>query len=341
MNDAGGQPADAATGGPATAELGVAQGPFAGNPIGSLPDDQSAQQQPADSVTRAGASPPDLPRADSSVGPPPTIHSSGTGPGPLQSVNPSNVTSGPLPRAATPAPGVTAPQPARSGRRVRISVSDQPGTYGTTPPPVSPPYSPSAAPTTGMAVRSMGGGQQPGPTPYVGAPRAGNQDRGYPRPTVATDGRTGQAVTTRATAGAYAAQGAYAGGQPTAMASVAGGQAGRLLGAPAFGGTPLGAAVRPTASTGRGGTASLRVGRPSVAASASSAAASGRGNADDLRSQAQRAWSSGRKGDARALYRGAIEGYRSEANQNPGRAGTSQSSIESCRRALDAMDASQ
>ncbi len=74
---------------------------------------------------------------------------------------------------------------------------------------------------------------------------------------------------------------------------------------------------------------------------ASSAGSGSSGQAVGLRSRAQQAHSTGRLDDARALYRSAIQNYRADGARNPGRAAANSSAIESCQRALEAIDAAQ
>jgi hypothetical protein len=58
-----------------------------------------------------------------------------------------------------------------------------------------------------------------------------------------------------------------------------------------------------------------------------------------MRARAQDALASGRSSEARSLFSAAIAGYQAESGANPGRAGVNRSAIESCKRALDSLDA--
>jgi hypothetical protein len=324
--------------GPNMAEVGPGEGPLAGRPIGEFPQDQSDQQRAAGGqATTAGSGPPDIPRADVAVEPPPALRSN-SGTSPLQPVGPSPVRPGPLPAPGTPtrtdngAPSQTM----RPAGRVRISVADQPGNYGP-----APGYAPAPGPgPAGKPGGYVGGPRQAGSSAstggsaLVGGPRGGGAYSGnFPRATVAGPGST-PARASRAMSGGWVG-GGNAGGPRSVTA---GGGAGASM-------TPGGPSA---ASAGGGGTYRVAAGsraseRPTVRAgqSASGGGARGGSNADDLRAQARNAAASGRKDDARNLYRRAIDGYRAEAGASPGRAGASRSAIDSCQRALEAMDAGQ
>ena len=343
---AGGQPqgftqnpggyAPPVAGGPNTAEIGPGDGPMAGRPIGELPQDQSDQQRAAgDQGAPAGSGPPDVPRADVSVAPPPTMRTD-NGSGPLQPVAPSPVRPGPLPVAATRADSGAAGQPARPAGRVRISVADQGGGYA--PGPTAPA---SAASSSGSpngyfgAPHAVGNAFPPAGSALIGAPRGGAGNNGnFPRATVAGPG-SGSSRSARPASGGWT--GATDMGGPRSVAATGGAGASYTPGGPS------------AASQASGGSYRVASGmrapeRPTVRAGQSAPSGGSRGggsNADDLRAQARNAASSGRRDDARSLYRRAIDSYRAEAGASPGRAGASRSAIDSCQRALEAMDAGQ
>jgi len=71
------------------------------------------------------------------------------------------------------------------------------------------------------------------------------------------------------------------------------------------------------------------------------ASAGGGPSADELRAQAQQEWQKGNKGQAKRKFQEAIAGYQSEGRSSPERAAASRSAIQSCQRAIDAVDAGQ
>lgn len=223
-----------------------------------------------------------------------------------------------------------------------------PGTLGT-----AAGHAARGAPTTrpvAPASANTGTPSQPaarGTSPADRSPRAPTdreRSTAFPAPTTRRPGSTALDGTSAAT---LSPQGAAGTAPATArrMADAGGGAS---------------AAVRPTAGTlgTRAGATGVRGSGSVPGAQESSTASPGGAGAqestalantgggrqtgsDDLRARAQQAWSSGRTGEARTMYRAAIAHYEAEARNNPERAAASRSAIESCRRALEALDSGQ
>jgi hypothetical protein len=64
-------------------------------------------------------------------------------------------------------------------------------------------------------------------------------------------------------------------------------------------------------------------------------------SADQTRARALAEWQKGNSGQAKKMFQEAIRGYQEEGRQNPERAAASRSAVQSCQRAIDAVDAGQ
>lgn len=64
-------------------------------------------------------------------------------------------------------------------------------------------------------------------------------------------------------------------------------------------------------------------------------------SADQSRARAQAEWQKGNPAQAKRMFQEAIRGYQEEGRQNPERAAASRSAVQSCQRAIDAVDAGQ
>jgi hypothetical protein len=305
--------------------------PFPPSPIEPTIRDQSASQPPlTDSGTVSqngggggGGAPPVVTDVEPIPMPPPTV-TSDRGTGPLTIPNTPAPTRG---RIVAPEPPPAPPARAPRGK-VRIWLGDDDGpapSPGASAPAPAPGPEPSRSGAGNSSLlRPSGGGGGGGSAAIPGGPRAQTSWGGQQATAMAAQGRGGN------TGPSYASRtwsAPASSGGPRAIPGQARGNSG--------GGTP---------TARRGGYSAPNSQFPAPTASpvrsanAGSARPSGP-SAESLRSQAQQAWTAGRVGDARSMYRSAIRSYEQESQGNSGRANVNRSAIQSCQRALDALDA--
>ncbi|MEN6344691.1 MAG: tetratricopeptide repeat protein [Armatimonadia bacterium] len=318
-NTAGKAVAQETPAGEATMDMGL----LTGKPIGSAPLDQSANQPNASSgmpSPRSSNTPPPVgPLNDVPMPPPTVIKSNGNGP-----LTPVPSAAAP-PTASHPATTNPAPAPAMESPRgkVRIWMGDEGSGRAAT--------SNSVAPSSGVPAGSSsytnrlysnGGGYSA--SPLTGAPRAvqsgssaatATQRRSVGSAPAATNSRSSRSSGS-ATKSSFPRPVTSPGGRTSA---VSGSTSTRVAQARASSATP-------------------NSGRSSSGYTSGGSNHSNSAGASDLRSRANAAWAQGNRSEARSLYSAALRGYQQESGSNPSRAGANRSAVESCRRALDALD---
>lgn len=334
---AGGSPFLPESGAPATAtgkavaqetpagEATMDMGLLTGKPIGSAPLDQSANQPNASSgmpSPRSSNTPPPVGPLNDVPMPPPTVIKS-NGNGPLTPVGSAAAPPTASHTATTsPAP---APSPAMEAPRgkVRIWMGDEGSGRAAGSNSVAPSSGAPAGPGSYTnRVYSSGGGYSA--SPLTGAPRA------------VQSGSNGATATQRRTAGSAPAA-------TTSRSSRSSGSATRSsfprpVTSPGGHTSAVSGSTSTRVAQARASSATPNSGRSSSGYTSGGSHHSNSSSASDLRSRANAAWAQGNKSEARSLYSAALRGYQQDSSSNPSRAGANRSAMESCRRALDALD---